>query len=129
MYFETTEPQLFNMAIHSDERGHLSSLDFSVIPFEVKRIFNIQGNGLGTVRGGHAHKQCWQFLYSNGPGIKVDFQNLKSEGTFYLDFGAGLIVPPYNWIEVTFPDGTITVSVLASHSYDINDYLYSKPGS
>lgn len=95
----------------------------------MKRIFNIQGNGAETVRGGHAHKKCWQFLYSNGFGIKVDFQNLKSGGTFHLNFGSGLLVPPFNWVEVTFPEGAITVSVLASHSYDQNDYLYSKPGS
>jgi len=44
-----------------------------------------------------------------------------------LSLGDGLVVPPFNWIEVTIPNESVIVNVLASHSYDKDDYLYNRP--
>lgn len=127
MYLETTEPIKLNFDVHKDSRGELIALELDKLPFIVKRVFTIKVNADEIIRGGHAHKECWQFLYPSAPGVKVSFLNLNSAGSAELDLGEGLIVPPFNWIEVAIPNQSIFVNVLASHPYDKDDYLYSRP--
>ncbi len=127
MYFETSNPEKINFEVFKDSRGQLAALDLDKLPFIVKRVFVIKGNGIEVIRGGHAHKECWQFLYPSAQGVRVTFFNSSSTGSIDLNLGDGLVVPPYNWIEVTIPNENLTVNVLASHPYDKNDYLYDRP--
>lgn len=129
MYLETKNPEKFNFEIYNDNRGLLVALDLKTIPFVVRRVFTIKGNGGEITRGGHAHKECWQFLYPSATGVKVHYINLHAAGIVDLSLGNGLLVPPFNWIEITIPNENVTVSVLASHSYNKDDYLYNLPNS
>jgi hypothetical protein len=129
MYLETTDPYKLNFEVYKDSRGELAALDLEMLPFVVKRVFTIKANGVEIIRGGHAHKECWQFLYPSAPGVRVSFLNLGSTGSVELNLGDGLVVPPFNWIEVTIPNESVIVNVLASHSYDKDDYLYNRPNS
>ncbi len=129
MYLKTTDPEKLNFEVYKDSRGELAALDLGMLPFIVRRVFTIKANGIDVIRGGHAHKECWQFLYPSASGVSVSFLNLISAGSIKLDLGDGLVVPPFNWIEVTIPNDSVIVNVLASHSYDKEDYLYNRPNS
>jgi len=129
MYLETTDPKKLNFEVYKDNRGELAALDLEMLPFIVRRVFTIKANGIDVTRGGHAHKECWQYLYPSESGASVSFLNLNSAGSVELNLGEGLVVPPFNWIEVKIPNESVIINVLASHSYDKEDYLYDRPNS
>jgi len=82
---------------------------------------------MGSIRGQHAHKECWQFVYASESGITLNIKNTSGSNVFVLDSSMGLLIPPYNWIEIHFQEKRSKLNVLASHPYDPNDYIYESP--
>jgi dTDP-4-dehydrorhamnose 3,5-epimerase-like enzyme len=105
----------------SDERGILSVLD-GVLPFTAVRIYWISG-AEGQTRGGHRHKKTRQALVSLHGAILIYLNNGITEQTVLLDSSDWcLLVEPEDWHTMTFGSDSVLL-VLASHSYDVEDYI------
>jgi len=105
--------------ISTSIKGDLSVVNSNDVPFKVKRVFWINNVPKGTWRGGHAHKICHQMLLGMSGNITVS----GGDGTYCMDGGVGLYVPPLNWIDICFRSANGSLLVLASHDYDESDYI------
>ena len=94
------------------------------IPFDIKRVFYLYDIPGGESRGAHAHKECHQFLIAASGSFEVVLDDGKNQRQVLLNSpNIGLHIPPGIWAsEVNFSGGSICL-VLASHSYDENDYI------
>ena len=117
--------QLLNLKKNSDPRGNLLAFENDqALPFIVKRIFIVDGVPENEVRGIHAHRECWQFLVAVAGSITVGFDDGSNAQELVLDRNdVGLLLPPLTYgRQFNFsPDAVLLV--LASHSYDLNDYI------
>ena len=120
-------PFYLDFLVKDDVRGRLVSLEFSKLPFQVKRYFAISVNDTNLTRGSHAHKTCWQAFFVCQGSLTVEIRNLSFISSFKLMADKVLIIPPYNWCEVTFETNDSVMGVLASQSYDQTDYIIAHP--
>jgi hypothetical protein len=127
IYKETAFPYIVEVKTFSDKRGLLQSLNLSQIPFVVKRVFSISPYTRQTVRGGHAHKTCWQAMVPSNSNLIVEGKNKDGDFRFNLQPGDLLIIPPWNWLKILFEEVGTTASVFCSHNYDVDDYIFSQP--
>lgn len=126
-YKETADASIHKFGFHSDSRGSLFVQDFSNFPVNFVRLFVLEGTEAGSIRGQHAHKECWLFVYASGSGITLNISNTSGSNVFVLDSSMGVLIPPYNWTEIHFKEKGSRLNVLASHSYDPSDYIYESP--
>lgn len=94
------------------------------LPFEIKRVFYSFDIPGGESRGAHAHKECHQFLIAASGSFEVLLDDGHSKRTVFLNRPYfGIHIPPLIWAsEQNFSSGSICL-VLASHTYDANDYI------
>ena len=94
------------------------------IPFDIRRIYYLYDIPGGETRGGHAHRELNQLIIAASGSFDVlldDGINKKIVKLNRPDFG--LMVVPGIWRELfEFSSGAVCL-VLASHLYNIDDYL------
>lgn len=94
------------------------------VPFDMKRVYYLYDIPGGEARGGHAHKELFQFIVAASGSFDVildDGINKKIVTLNRPDFG--LLVVSGIWRElIEFSSGGICL-VLASHAYDAEDYI------
>lgn len=94
------------------------------IPFDIRRIYYLYDIPGGEARGGHAHKELHQLIVAASGSFDVlldDGQNKKIVTLNRPDYG--LMIVPGIWRELMeFSSGAICL-VLASHIYNISDYI------
>ncbi len=108
-----------------DERGLLTAAQFPTqVPFLVKRIFVVSDVEPGVLRGGHAHHTCHQLLIPLSGDIGVTWEGLPDSGELVLkEGGNALHIPPLVWALQEYLTLGASLLVLASHEYDVNDYI------
>lgn len=113
---------IINLKNFTDSRGSLVVLEDKVLPFKIKRIYNII-NPQGE-RGGHRHKKSVQAMICLSGSCVVYNNNGTKEEEFLLDSAEKcLILESQDWhLMKNFQDNCI-LQVLASEYYDINDYI------
>jgi len=96
----------------------------STFPFEVKRVFYLYDIAGGESRGAHAHYECHQFLIAASGSFEVMLDDgIYKRQVFLNRPNIGLHIQPGVWAsEINFSSGAICL-VLASHSYDEEDYF------
>lgn len=75
-------------------------------------------------RGGHAHRTCHQVLIASAGRVRVELD--ETAGTREVTLSSptqGLFVPALIWAKQTYIDDGSELVVLASHPYDVNDYI------
>src|SRR5665811_503008 len=94
------------------------------IPFSIKRIFYIYDIPGGEDRGGHAHKECHQFLIAASGSFEIELDDGINKRTVSLNRPYyGLHIPPGIWAaEKGFSSGSVCL-VLTSHKYNELDYI------
>ena len=110
---------------HHHEKGHISVVENDrTIPFEVKRIYYLYDVPGGESRGGHAHKELSQLIVAVSGSFTVTLDDGKVKRTFLLNRPyQGLYVVSGIWRTLDdFSSGAVCL-VLASHIYDVNDYI------
>ncbi|TAL17892.1 isomerase [bacterium] len=109
----------------NDKRGALVELDFEQgLPFVPKRLFYIFGVPSGVGRGGHAHKECHQFLVCLKGSVTLHTDDGSTRREYVLDKpNTGLYLPPPTWGRLTNFSADAVLMVLASHPYDAGDYI------
>lgn len=106
-----------------DPDGQLVPIEFKYLPFTPQRVFYVTSVPKDEVRGGHAHKQCLQFLVCLRGQIEVTLDNGKSVDTRILQPKDAVLVDKFVWDTQKFLTGDDVLLVFASLPYDKEDYI------
>lgn len=118
-------PKIHNVA------GNITAIDNAdgLLPFDVKRVYYLYDVPGGESRGAHAHKELQQLIIAASGSFDITLDDGQTRRTFQLSKPYyGLYMPAGLWRELNnFSSGAICL-VLASHTYNAEDYLraYSK---
>ena len=117
---------LINLPTHVDSRGSLTAIEqWSDIPFEIQRIYYLHGSPSNTVRGVHAHKSLQQVLIALHGTLVAHVDNGFESDTYLLDSPTiGLLIRGPVWRELSEFSSDAVCLVLASLTYDPQDYIY-----
>ena len=119
-------PKLIDIPRHKDSRGNLSVIDYQTcLPFELKRIFYIYDIPAGVKRGGHAHFELSQFIFTVSGTVQVstvDIHGSTKDWLLQLPW-QGLLIPPMTWAYETSVSAGCVYLVAASDYYNENDYI------
>lgn len=109
----------------ADTRGLLAAAQHpGNLPFSPVRIFIVTQSPAGTERGGHAHRQCHQVLVATAGSILVEYDDDEGTRTTILEGATqGIHIPPLAWAKQTYLTDGASLVVLASHPYDVDDYI------
>lgn len=106
-------------------RGNLSVIEKDIIPYQIKRVYYLYDVPSDAYRGGHAHKNLYQFLIPLSGSFDVILRDGKNTKIITLNKpDKGLLILPGIWRELeNFSSGSVCL-VLASEEYDEEDYIY-----
>ncbi len=109
----------------ADARGLLTAAQHpGVLPFVPVRVFIVTDSAAGTERGGHAHRLCHQVLIATAGSVVVEYDDEDGTGTVTLaDATTCLYLPALVWAKQTYRTNGSSLVVLASHTYDADDYI------
>ena len=108
----------------NDPRGNLTFVEEKKhIPFDIKRVYYLYDVPGGAERGGHAHKELYQFIIAMSRSFDVLLNDGNNKARHHLNRSYyGLYVCPMIWRELdNFSSGSVCL-VLASEKYDEADY-------
>ena len=108
----------------TDQRGNLTFIEgIRHIPFPIRRVYYLYDVPAGAERGGHAHKECQEFIIAASGSFTVIIDDGRKRSKFFLNRPHyGLYVPQMVWRELeNFSSGSICL-VVSSHEYDESDY-------
>lgn len=107
-----------------EERGTLSVIEKGVVPFQLKRVYYLYDVPSDAYRGGHAHKELYQFLIPVSGSFDVILNDGLNTKVITLNKpDKGLLIVPGIWRELeNFSSGSVCL-VLASEVYDEDDYV------
>ena len=105
-------------------RGKLSVIEKSIIPFEIKRVYYLYDVPSDSFRGGHAHKNLFQFMIALSGSFEVKIDEGSNNTKVMLNKpNQGLLIPSGIWREMdNFSAGSVCL-VLASEFFDESDYF------
>lgn len=109
-----------------DERGNLSFVEQGQhIPFEIARSYWIYDVPGGEIRGGHAYKKNEEFIIALSGSFDVLLDDGHEQRVFSLNRSYyGLYVPNGVWRQMQNFSTNSLALVLASTSFDPDDYIY-----
>lgn len=115
------------LPLFEDERGRLSVGEIGAgLPFTPRRYFLVYDVPHASSRGGHAHKQCEQFMIAVSGSVAVALDDGTERVEHLLDRpNLGLHVPAKVWGEQHYLTPDARLLVLASDRYDSADYIES----
>lgn len=108
-----------------DPRGNLTVAEgFDNVPFGISRVYWVYDVPSGESRGGHAHKQCREFIIAVSGSFHVTLDNGRERQTFMLNHPyQGLLVETGVWRTLDdFSSGAVCL-VLASEPFEEEDYI------
>lgn len=108
-----------------DHRGNLTFIEqFNHLSFEIKRVYYLYDVPGGGVRGGHAHKEQYEFIIAASGSFDVILNDGKNSARHHMNRSYyGIHSPPMIWRELdNFSSGSVCL-VLASDFFDEQDYI------
>lgn len=108
-----------------DPRGNLTVAESAKnVPFSIKRVYWVYDVPAGENRGGHAHKQCLEFIIALSGSFTVTLDNGHTKHTYLLNHPyQGLLVDTGVWRTLEdFSSGAVCL-VLASELFEEEDYI------
>jgi RimJ/RimL family protein N-acetyltransferase len=122
--------RLISLPCIADHRGALCFVEGRKhVPFDVTRLFYMYDFPAGTRRGGHAHKECHQFLIAQEGEFEISMDDGTTKSSLVLKRpDHGLHVPAGIWLELTSHSERCVITALASHCYAEPDYLRNYEG-
>ncbi|MEG2573433.1 MAG: FdtA/QdtA family cupin domain-containing protein [Bacteroides sp.] len=116
---------VFELPKEHNRAGNLTAVNNGAeIPFEVKRVYYIYDIPSGVTRGGHAHKELYQYIIAASSSFDVLLDDGRNKKIVHLDRpNFALQIVPGIWRELlNFSSGAICM-VLASEKYNEPDYI------
>ena len=110
---------------HHHDKGNISVVENgNTVNFDVKRIYYLYDVPGGESRGGHAHKDLYQFMIAASGSFDVILNDGELKKTISLNRPyRGLLIVPGIWRELeNFSSGSVCL-VLASLRYNESDYI------
>lgn len=108
----------------NDPRGSIAVIENEVVPFEVKRVYYLFDVPSYAKRGGHAHKEQFEFLIALSGSFDVVLKD--SEDTQIISLNKpdkGLLIKSNVWRELeNFSAGAVCL-VLSSAVFSEADYI------
>lgn len=97
---------------------------YSILPFDIQRVYYLYDVPGGSARGGHAHRILEQCLIAVSGSFDVTIDTGTHNAVVHLDRSyLGLYLPQLVWRELNnFTTGSICL-VLASATYAEADYI------
>lgn len=119
--------QLTKLCKITDRRGNLSVAQAgSDVPFTIQRAYWVYDVPGGECRGGHAHRECLEFITAINGSFTVTLDDGQRRRSFLLNHPyEGLLVPTGMWRTLDDFSGGAVCMVLASHPFDEADYIRS----
>lgn len=108
-----------------DPRGNLTVAEqFKNVPFGIKRVYWVYDVPGGESRGGHAHKECKEFIIAVSGSFHVTLDDGTDKKSYLLNHPyQGLLVDIGVWRTLDdFSSGAVCL-VLASELYEESDYI------
>jgi len=119
------ELQLVELPLYSGnkKRGEIVVVEGEVqVPFSIRRIFTLRAP-TKTVRGGHAHRGCAQFMICTQGVIEINCDDGREQKSFLLDRGnVGLLLPPNIWATQRFHENSLLL-IVCDQPYQEQDYI------
>ena len=120
-----TEDKIIDLPKILDPRGNLTvaqSMDH--IPFNVSRVYWVYDVPAGESRGGHAHKQCREFIVAASGSFTVTLDDGYTQTSYHLNHPwQGMYVETGVWRTLNdFSSGAVCL-VLASDPFEEDDYI------
>lgn len=122
---ETSERTLIDLPKIFDIRGNLTVAEsLHHVPFNIKRVYWTYDIPADESRGGHAHKECREFIIAVSGSFSVTLDNGHEKETFHLNHPwQGLLVETGIWRTLEdFSSGSVCL-VLASEEFLEADYI------
>lgn len=122
-----SEGKLISLCKIIDPRGNLTvAQGGSDLPFNIARAYWVYDVPGGESRGGHAHRQCREFIVAVSGSFTVTLYNGRERESYHLNHPyQGLLVGTGVWRTLDdFSSGAVCM-VLASHPFDESDYIRS----
>ena len=111
--------------IGNNQLGYLNIAEgFKNIPFEIKRVFWLNGITNTIERGNHAHRETQQVLICQF-GLIEFFAEMPDGSKYYFKLdkpNVGIFIPAAAWHSMIYQPGSIQL-VLASSIYSEHDYF------
>ena len=117
--------RLIDLPKIADPRGNLTiAEERKDIPFDIKRVYWVYDVPSGENRGGHAHRQCSEFIIAVSGSFTVTLSNGTEQKTYLLNHPyQGLLVGTGIWRTLDdFSSGAVCL-VLASERFAEDDYI------
>jgi len=107
-----------------DPRGNLSVIENDVIPFDIKRVYYLYDVPSGAERGGHSHREQYEFLVALSGSFDVILNDGNQQKTVTLNKPfEGLLITNGIWRELkNFSSGAVCL-VIASDVFSEEDYI------
>ena len=107
-----------------NQKGLISVISKNEIPkINFKRIFFVSCNK-STTRGNHAHKKCYQFMFSLMGKIKLIFDDgLKKKEIIIEPKKNGFLVPPTIWSSQKYLNKNSMLGVICDRNFEAKDYI------
>ncbi len=121
---KVTDCTILDIPKIKDPRGNIAVIEEAVIPFSTKRVYYLYDVPSDASRGGHAHKNLYQFLIAVSGSFDVMLYDGADRQTITLNKpDKGLLITPGIWRELdNFSSGAVCL-VLASEVYIEEDYI------
>ncbi len=117
--------KLIELPFHADNNGDLVVVEGKIIPFSIKRVFNVRQQK-GDIRGKHAHIHCSQLLICTNGGVEVTCYDTVSTEVFTLNKpNFALFIAPGIWADQKYIENNTILTVLCDRPYEKSDYIHS----
>ena len=115
--------KIIHLNKNTDKRGSLTSIQ-DEINFKIQRVYYLY-NLSKYSRGGHRHKKTKQALISLNGSCNVFCSNGHTKKNFKLNKpNKCLILDPDDWHILSKFERNTVILIVASHKYDIKDYIF-----
>lgn len=116
--------QIIEVPKIEDYRGNIAIIEGDVLPFEVKRVYYLFDVPSSAKRGGHAHKEQFEFLIPLSGSFDVVLKDGNQTQKVTLNKpDKGLLINTNIWRELeNFSSGSVCL-VIASDVFSEEDYI------
>ena len=117
--------KLILLSTVTDERGRITiAQEPDHVPFDVGRMFIIDGVPRGATRAGHAHREQHELVFMiQGECTAVIDDGDAQENLRLNRLEMALYIPPMTWLELSDFSEDAVCGVLASGRYDRSGYI------